>query len=636
MRWLAIVSLLTIASPALAQHLGARLQWQPETMPADPRLDQPVEIEIIGRPAIPAMQLLSEKTGVSLGVAPENLNTVGERKLTVISKGLTLKAIMVQLPEALQEAHWDVDASGEEPVYLLHRNSSVEMAAQQARHERWLAWQEKREQRNRQCLKEVRRALAMSPEELVQLDKEDIFLARAAVHPEFRALMEAVLALPEPQMESLVAAGEVKVAYADAPPAVRQAVGIIIAQNKRMVSWVRSWPSDVQRPEGFDEDAVAAEALDLEHALPDGDRTVLVFDMNSAGGRDTQYGLLLSFGNCMQVAVPARYPLDLSICYQFLLVETGQSLTSARQTTEALAKEWEHVSERRQPEESNRAEPVDARLRRSVALPVGEYGVAAVSDVQRVISDQTRLSIISDYFTNETVFLPSDESPPAGPLWRDLDLLAGTRFEWEQAGDCLVFHRVQWHSLAASEAPESLILEYRRRLIEHGRFTLDDVAEFSAGLEALPHRPDDGDFHLPTDLCDAGLGIVAHAFERRLLVVYGALTPGERDAAEQLRGLRFKDLPARRREQVKNVLVPANSGRVWLLETSRRRTDLVRTIARMMQSGVQCPEPEVFSVRRSLAQGTEVIILSLGFSEQGLGVWDAAVTLPERSAELPE
>ncbi len=68
MRGLLILSLIASTSPAHAQHLSARLQWQPETMAVDARLDQPVEIEIIGRAAVPAMELLSEKTGVSLGV----------------------------------------------------------------------------------------------------------------------------------------------------------------------------------------------------------------------------------------------------------------------------------------------------------------------------------------------------------------------------------------------------------------------------------------------------------------------------------------------------------------------------------------------------------------------------------------
>ncbi len=121
--------LLFATGSALGQHgLGAREQWQPRVADTDVRLQQPVEIEILGRAAVPALELLSEETGVSLGVAPENLDTVGERKLTIISKGLTLKTIMVQIPEALQECHWDIDRSGEEPVYLLHRDSGVEGA----------------------------------------------------------------------------------------------------------------------------------------------------------------------------------------------------------------------------------------------------------------------------------------------------------------------------------------------------------------------------------------------------------------------------------------------------------------------------------------------------------------------------
>lgn len=112
--------------PALAQHLAPRKQWQPRVMAPDPRLEQTFSIEILGRAAVPALEMLSEATGVSLDVAPENLDTVGERKLTIVAKDLRLKALMLRIPEALQECHWDIDDSGEEPVYLLHRNAGVE------------------------------------------------------------------------------------------------------------------------------------------------------------------------------------------------------------------------------------------------------------------------------------------------------------------------------------------------------------------------------------------------------------------------------------------------------------------------------------------------------------------------------
>jgi len=163
MRHLLIISLvLLVAAPAHAQHLGARVQWQPNISDTDARLLQPVEIEILGRAAVPALKLLSDATSVALTVAPEDLTTVGERKLTVISKGLSLKAIMVQLPEALQECHWDIDPSGDEPVYLLHRNAGVKQTME------WLSEREAARQAEKQRseranrMEEVKRALGGS------------------------------------------------------------------------------------------------------------------------------------------------------------------------------------------------------------------------------------------------------------------------------------------------------------------------------------------------------------------------------------------------------------------------------------------------------------------------------------------
>jgi len=42
---------------------------------------------------------------VNLGIPPENLDTVGEPKLTIISGGIPLKAIIAHIPEALRERH---------------------------------------------------------------------------------------------------------------------------------------------------------------------------------------------------------------------------------------------------------------------------------------------------------------------------------------------------------------------------------------------------------------------------------------------------------------------------------------------------------------------------------------------------
>jgi len=71
------LALLLAAAPAAAQHgLGAREQWQPQIADTDTRLQQSVEIEILGRAAVPALAMLSEATGASLSVAPEDLATV--------------------------------------------------------------------------------------------------------------------------------------------------------------------------------------------------------------------------------------------------------------------------------------------------------------------------------------------------------------------------------------------------------------------------------------------------------------------------------------------------------------------------------------------------------------------------------
>jgi hypothetical protein len=83
---------LVVQSPPLpAADAGLRDQWMPQTE-HDPHLQQPVRIEIIGRAATAALKLLSEQTGVALGVALEGLETVGERKLTAIAQGFSLKA----------------------------------------------------------------------------------------------------------------------------------------------------------------------------------------------------------------------------------------------------------------------------------------------------------------------------------------------------------------------------------------------------------------------------------------------------------------------------------------------------------------------------------------------------------------
>ena len=103
---------------------------------------------------------------------------MGERKFTVIAQGCTLKAIMVQLCEALQECHWDVEGEG----YLLHRNAGVGEAVGRRREDGASVEAEQREARAAR-LEAVKKALGMTPEELVELEKTEPVLALGRREP---------------------------------------------------------------------------------------------------------------------------------------------------------------------------------------------------------------------------------------------------------------------------------------------------------------------------------------------------------------------------------------------------------------------------------------------------------------------
>jgi hypothetical protein len=153
---------------------GLRDQWQPQTE-HDPRLARPVHIEILARAAVPALEMLSKATGTTLQVAPENPNTVGERKLTIIAQGCSLKSIMVQIPNALREAHWDIDRSHPEPVYLLHRHSGVGLLPQEER-QRAL---DRRHANRVARFGDLCHAIHLDDQQLAELRKTDLLLASA-------------------------------------------------------------------------------------------------------------------------------------------------------------------------------------------------------------------------------------------------------------------------------------------------------------------------------------------------------------------------------------------------------------------------------------------------------------------------
>jgi|GEM_PF-2663388 len=324
-----------------AQHLGARVQWQPEITDSDPRLHQTVETEIIGCAAVHALSKLSSATGVALAVAPENRTTVGERKITIISKTVPLKALMVQIPEALQECHWDIDTSRGEPVYLLHRNAGVDVERQER-----------------------------SPEK-ESFEREELL---------------------------------------ENPP----------------------------------------------HAKP---------PRNPSNNPALQTLVVLRSGDCADLA-----------------------------------------------------------------------------QIQRAISRQTGLTIISDYFGDGFPLAVASAAFGPQPLWLLLDEInysdsVDPAFIWRMKGQCLIFHRVDWHRLAMRELPEDILVFCREKIREQTYLTFPDLGEVAAVL----HERGLTDVQFPSDIRRAGVhgAVITDAWA---LALCNSLSAAQRVQARGETGLPFSDL----------------------------------------------------------------------------------------------
>ena len=406
--------LLLATAPLHAQHLGARLQWQPEIADLDSRLQQKVEIEILGRAAVPALELLSNATGVSLTVAPEDLDTVGERKLTIISKGLTLKAIMVQLPEALQECHWDIDSSGDEPFYLLHRNAGVEVSVREERQRRVDAWVEKRSER----LDFVRQALTLSEEGLRELEKTDPLLALALQDPFWRINIEAFFALPPDFLRKFIEGppGRMSLRYGDAPEQVQRSVDRILERYKRPKS-----------------DRLQDVELAYERMHKDGPVLLIICGKEYVP----------------QVIIPTRGRFSCSPSWHAyeLLVGIGgrteQELAelSADRTREAM-EAWKRERDMRRP-------PAESPLHRPYTIPSSDH--MPFTDFLEAVSQLTELSIVSDAFPNDSFPVAADMRGEM-PVWRLLERLSRQGIEWITVGDCLVFHHTDWYHLSQEQS----------------------------------------------------------------------------------------------------------------------------------------------------------------------------------------
>lgn len=579
----------TAAADSEGHRPGLRDQWQPQTMAADPRLDQPVHIEILGRAAVPALKLLSEKTGVSLGVAPEDLETVGERKFTVIAQGCSLKAIMVQLPQALQECHWDIDLTGNEPAYLLHRNGSVETTMLQLMDDEPLRLQEEGRPAREARVEAARKALAMSPEELTELERTDLFLARSVKDPKSRSVLELFLSLPDDQMKQFVETGTAAMAYPLAPEHFRTSVDKMLQAAREERSGKSGFAADLSHKILDTVQGDIAHATIQYEDLGNGGAGIRIFAFDKKGGRDS-WGVF--------PALWSQYPSNIQEWYRPLLLGSG---TTDERAADALAEEWERrgaVENERRRQEKRRLEwrePRSPELHKEVVLPFKEP-VEPV-EVQRFVAKETGLSLVSDYFTTWGPLPIPDEARASMPIWRLLYLLGERWFwsyDWNEAGDCLAFHDRQWYSRALQECPESLVATYREKLEKQGAFTLDDVAAFAVALER--HRPKDPILRqmgvmIPRDLLQAGLLSVRSSPEA--LLIYASLTPEQRAKARSAEGLPYAEMTRAQQKLVRRSGGERYGGSPYhvVLTPAIPEEEMVKAVFRITQSRMTVGKP---------------------------------------------
>ena len=548
---MAVLSFLA-ALPASAQHLGSRQQWQPQTE-NDARLQQPVQLETIGRAAITGLPLLSEKTGVSLGVAPEDLATVGERKFTVIAKGCSLKAIMVQLEEALQECHWDVEATGKEPVYLLHRNAGVDEAAAARAEDMVAARQATRRRALAERVEAAKAALAMSPKELKQLEQSDLFLARGMQHPAMRAATEALLSLPDERLSDFLAKTVISFTYAQANPRFRRATALVV---ERLLRQAEEWAeAESEGEQGPTETEVSGWRKASRRELPPDTR--LTFDATMRGeilmsiSVPAQFGIRELEGGWWVLL--SRYPTHpKSWSALRLLTDTGDTEVRAAATDAAW---WQRGNEEREAEQTRRSRSqhgaLPPELEQLIPAQIGE--APSLPGFQHQVAAATGLSVISDWFSNEPIYSDSALPPDPLPLFQTLDRLAAMLgFAWQVNGRCLTFHRTYWYYFAQEEAPESLLEFYREKLRAAGRFTFEDVVAFAAQAHSL--RPRALTFSLPLDLRETGLGsLVPRRGGSWCMPLVTYLTPELRAKAESEHGLAFSGMSHRQQQEVRRL-----------------------------------------------------------------------------------
>ena len=546
MRYLLVVALLlAVVTPVLAQHAANREWWKQEVTQAgydpDRRLEQSVSIESSGHAMVVTLAALSKKTGVSLKVAPEDLTTVGERKLALFAKGVSLKSLMVRIPEALQECHWDVQP-GAKPSYLLHRNSDVEATLTWLR-ERRRTGPESRPAREAR-IKAALAALTMSPEQLAELSKTDPFLVRSVIYSSPRPYLETLAALPQKRMAQFLDTGRIQLELGELASELRQQ---ILTQCQQFVS---------DNPAG-------GSSINIAQAIiPNPSHAVLEFSTSSMSPSDMTPDpavfctIRLAQKDSTGKTVFSRGLFGEELMYAKYFGEEQKQLL-ARLSQGASESEREEFAvwrvEREDQIEAQRAKEqsdlTDPELQQIIALKLKRP--LELSQVQQLLAQETGLTVVSDYFTDYN-FALLNEAADGLPLWRLLCLI-GDKWDcnWQKSGKIIVFHRKNWFDMIRSEIPESLLIRYQQKLEVQGRLTLDDVAAFRSALpDALS-----GGIALPYFLTKAGLTYTALlGSEGWGLRLYASLSPAQKTKAYSAAGLSFYDMTLAQRQKIEGLI----------------------------------------------------------------------------------
>jgi hypothetical protein len=160
----------------------------------------------------------------------------------------------------------------------------------------------------------------------------------------------------------------------------------------------------------------------------------------------------------------------------------------------------------------------------------------AFSEIQRRISQQTGISIISDYFTLPPLQLPKALLEKT-PLSRALNLIQPEKYKWQAFGELLVFHHIDWYDMSLKEVPETLLDKYQEKISRQGGFTLDDAAAF---YRALRRRVPPTLFSLPPNLGEAGLAV--HPRDQWAPLLYASLSPEQKAKIRGQAGLKRSEM----------------------------------------------------------------------------------------------